>query len=381
MWNILIVDDEKNFAEDLKEEIGDYRFKGSTPNVAIAHSGFEAINILGQSEFALLIIDIIMETPDAGLHVIEFIRNKQKNSLMQIIVMTARPDIYEESDIISRYEIHSFIDKPAGLKRQYMLVISALRTYDNLIENIRLTEEAAINQRRLNILERSSLLDLTTEISSIREFAEIIFNIFVFEPGISGAALFEDDKLLKFHPAEEQNIEFYNKLYDGYAANDFTKQIIDDHVFLRIRELPDFVFVAGVDASARKNAAGIMSLAIVTRKILINIISDRRRIGPLAELVDLIEEYLYIQAQGEDKIIVTLDMEKLEIDLSFGSLFLFFDESRVLKISRSVAVNPLKVDRLVKHSSTDYNVVVGIDELPISKSRIDDIVERFSQEK
>lgn len=373
--NILIVEDEKNFAHDLKEEIEDYRFRGKAPTVMIANSGWEALNLLGKMDFAVMIIDIIMETPDAGLQIVEFIREQQRNNLIQIIVMTARPDIYEESDIIAHYDIHSFIDKPLGLKRQHMLVISALRSYYNLIENIRLTEEAAINQRRIDILEKSSLRDLTTELSSIRQFAEIIFQVFVQEPEISSAALYEEHKLLQHYPKNADE-EFYHNLYLKFQKE--KKQLIDDYVFIKVREFPDFVFIAGADSIARKQASQIMSIGIITRQILINIISDRKRIKPLAQLSELIDDYDYIKAFGGYKIKVHKGMEETEIDLSFGALFLFFGDEKIFKVSRSLAVNPQKA-KIAKFTSRDVRILTDIEEFPVARSRIKEALERFQE--
>lgn len=360
MYKILVVDDEKNFALDLKEEIIEYRFAGQSLDVTVAHSGSEAINLLGKHEFSLMIIDIVMESPDAGLHVIEFIREKQKESLMQIIVMTAMTKVYDENKIIESYDIHGFMNKPGGLKRKYPLIISALRAYKTLVDIRRLTEEAVIRQQRLDALERASLIDLSSDISTVNEFAELVFKIFSNDTSIKTAALFEDDTLLKQYP--ENTSTDFDKLYTEYLPGNEAQTIIQDHLFIKLRELPDFVFVAGVDMEARKNAANIISQAVVTRQILINIISDKKRIKPLAEFVELIDNFEYAKAE-RNEIKVTMPGSKTKkINLSISSLPLFFSEDKVLKVHRSYAINPEKIIKIDRHTSREIWLTVGTEE-------------------
>ena len=69
-WDILIVDDEIAIHSITKTALRDKIFDGKKLNIISAMSAKEAENILSQpNDIALALIDVVMETPEAGLEI------------------------------------------------------------------------------------------------------------------------------------------------------------------------------------------------------------------------------------------------------------------------------------------------------------------------
>ena len=75
VWEILIVDDEPDVHAATRLSIEDLMFDGKKIKIYSANSSVEAKEILaGNPNISVAIIDVVMETEDAGLKLIEYIR-------------------------------------------------------------------------------------------------------------------------------------------------------------------------------------------------------------------------------------------------------------------------------------------------------------------
>jgi DNA-binding NtrC family response regulator len=92
MSTILIVDDEPELRSDLEWAARD---EGRT--VVAAENDEQAIQLIQQQDFDVVVTDLKMETPDAGLRVLK--AAKQKDIYTQVIVVTAygTPEISVET--------------------------------------------------------------------------------------------------------------------------------------------------------------------------------------------------------------------------------------------------------------------------------------------
>jgi len=111
-WKVLVVDDEQDVHIVTRATFEDLQFEGNTLQILPAMSGIEAREILtSESDIAVAIIDIIMETDDAGLKLVDFIRNELKNSLIRLIIRTGQPGAAPEKEVVERYDINDYKDK------------------------------------------------------------------------------------------------------------------------------------------------------------------------------------------------------------------------------------------------------------------------------
>jgi CheY-like chemotaxis protein len=61
---------------------------------------------LEHENIAVVLLDVVMETDDAGLKVAEFIRNEANNQFTRFILRTGQPSQAPERDVIINYDIN-----------------------------------------------------------------------------------------------------------------------------------------------------------------------------------------------------------------------------------------------------------------------------------
>lgn len=133
-WNVLIVDDEIDIRTLTRISLRDFSFANQTLNFIEASSAAEAIELLKiHDDIALALIDVVMETDDAGLKLVEYIRNELKNSMIRIVIRTGQPGLAPERYVIDHYDIDDYKDKTElTAARLYTTVRSALKAFRDL---------------------------------------------------------------------------------------------------------------------------------------------------------------------------------------------------------------------------------------------------------
>ncbi|MGD1806327.1 ATP-binding protein [Dapis sp. BLCC M126] len=144
-WAILIVDDDPSVHQATKLALKNLEFEGKGIEFIYAYSGAEAKKVLHSNpDIALALLDVVMETNDAGLEVVRYIREDLNNRKVQIILRTGQPGEAPEESVIINYEINDYKLK-IDLTRQKLVTttIAALRAYQNIATIERQTEELA----------------------------------------------------------------------------------------------------------------------------------------------------------------------------------------------------------------------------------------------
>ncbi|MDD5214716.1 MAG: DUF3369 domain-containing protein [Methylococcales bacterium] len=133
-WKVLIVDDEPDVRTLTRISLRDFSFANQTLEFIEASSAREAKNLLQQhSDLALALIDVVMETDDAGLKLVEYIRNDLKNAMIRLVIRTGQPGLAPERYVIDHYDIDDYKDKTElTAARLYTTVRSALKAYRDL---------------------------------------------------------------------------------------------------------------------------------------------------------------------------------------------------------------------------------------------------------
>ena len=157
-WRVLIVDDDVDVHVVTKFSLSNACFQGRRLSFLHAYSGEEAMTVLKSNpDIALVLLDVIMETSDAGLRVARQIRESLHNDLVRIVLRTGQPGQALEHSIILDYDINDFWCKTDLTTRKlFTTVISALRAYAGL--------EAAARQ----------LAAVQAELDSARQQLEVV---------------------------------------------------------------------------------------------------------------------------------------------------------------------------------------------------------------
>ncbi|MBI1205944.1 MAG: DUF3369 domain-containing protein [Azospirillum sp.] len=153
-WKLLIVDDEPEVHSITRLVLADFAFKNRPVAFYSAYSAAEAIEFLKrEQDVAVILLDVVMESDDAGLKLVHHIREVLGNRQVRIILRTGQPGQAPERAVILGYDINDYKAKTQLTAQQlFTCTVAALRSYEDIT-----TIEA--NRRGLEkIIEASSSL-------------------------------------------------------------------------------------------------------------------------------------------------------------------------------------------------------------------------------
>ncbi|TVO63129.1 bifunctional diguanylate cyclase/phosphodiesterase [Denitromonas ohlonensis] len=133
-WRILVVDDDADVHEATRFALKGIPILGRPVEFLHAHSGAEALAVLRrEQDIAVLLLDVVMETPDAGLRIVSAIRDELQLTNLRIVLRTGQPGQAPEMDAISRYDINDYKTKNELTRNKlFTTVTAALRSYEQL---------------------------------------------------------------------------------------------------------------------------------------------------------------------------------------------------------------------------------------------------------
>ena len=133
-WKLLVVDDEPDMRALTRINLKGFRFADRGLEIIEAGSGAEARAMLAlHADIAVALIDVVMETDDAGLRLVEFIRKDLKNMLVRLIIRTGQAGLAPERYVIDHYDIDDYKDKTElTATHLYTAVRSTIKSYRDL---------------------------------------------------------------------------------------------------------------------------------------------------------------------------------------------------------------------------------------------------------
>jgi signal transduction histidine kinase len=133
-WKLLIVDDEPEVHIVTRLALSDFSFQGRSLDFINAYSGAEGMEIAANDpEIAVMLLDVVMETDDAGLRVVEYVRQTLGNHFVRIILRTGHPGLAPERSVIRAYDINDYRAKTELTRdRMFSLMHTSLAAYSHL---------------------------------------------------------------------------------------------------------------------------------------------------------------------------------------------------------------------------------------------------------
>jgi len=134
-WRVLIVDDDEGVHAITKSVLKNQEIDGRGLEFYSAFSGSEAIELLENiDDIAVIFLDVVMETNEAGLEACRRIREELKNDLVRIILRTGQPGSAPENEVIIKYRINDYKEKTdLTASKLFSCVVTAIRSYQDLI--------------------------------------------------------------------------------------------------------------------------------------------------------------------------------------------------------------------------------------------------------
>lgn len=164
-WKILIVDDDEDVHAATRYALDDIRILDRSLQLDSAYSAKEAAAYLKKNrDTAVVFLDVVMETEDSGLRLVEMIRQEMGLEDIRIILRTGQAGYAPELDVITRYDINDYRAK-SDLTHTRLItsLTSALRSYQQIHQ---------INVSRAGL---SQIIDATRDLltcAGLQQFAQ-----------------------------------------------------------------------------------------------------------------------------------------------------------------------------------------------------------------
>ncbi|ABK44321.1 response regulator receiver modulated metal dependent phosphohydrolase [Magnetococcus marinus MC-1] len=133
-WRVLVVDDDEDIHVLTCLNLRDFSFAGQAIEIVSARSAEEAKQVMTtQAPFAVAFIDVVMEEEDAGLKLVEWIRESWGDQQIRLIIRTGQPGVAPERYVIDNYDIDDYKDKTElTANRLYTALRTAIKAYRDL---------------------------------------------------------------------------------------------------------------------------------------------------------------------------------------------------------------------------------------------------------
>jgi diguanylate cyclase (GGDEF)-like protein len=133
-WRVLIVDDDADVHSTTTFALGALEMHGRPLQFLHAYSAGEAMDVLARErDIAVILLDVVMEQADAGLHLVRHVRDTLGRHDVRIILRTGQPGYAPEMDAIRGYDINDYRTKSELTRTKlYTSVAAAIRAYEQI---------------------------------------------------------------------------------------------------------------------------------------------------------------------------------------------------------------------------------------------------------
>lgn len=231
-WKILIVDDEQDIHYITEKALEAFSFENKPLFFYHSYSAKEAADLLKKhSDIALILLDVTLETDDAGLQLIHYIRKKLNNGITQIVIRTGQPGQAPEHKVIEDYDINDYRLKTELTSRKLNTVVTAsLRSY-----RLTSTLQRELEQRKKAEKEKDKLLFSLKEAQRLEALGTLAGGIAHDFNNILGSILGYAQLLQMDVKDNEKGMRYTQQIINGCnRAKNLTLQILE---FSRQREL------------------------------------------------------------------------------------------------------------------------------------------------
>lgn len=135
-WHVLVVDDDEEIHSVTRLALSDLVLNGRKLTFHHAYSGAEALKFLKEKgeDIAIILLDVVMETDDAGLQVAKKLREELKLDGPRIILRTGQPGYAPEESVIKEYDINDYKTKTELTRSKLVTtIISSIRSYQQIL--------------------------------------------------------------------------------------------------------------------------------------------------------------------------------------------------------------------------------------------------------
>lgn len=117
-WPVLVVDDEHDVLQITKMALKGLKFMNLPVEPLLFDNKADAIEAVGEnslkygSYIGVALIDVVMETDEAGLELCNLVRGNLNNFFTRLYIRTGQPGRFSDSEVLEKYKVNGFLSKP-----------------------------------------------------------------------------------------------------------------------------------------------------------------------------------------------------------------------------------------------------------------------------
>ncbi|MDB5906866.1 MAG: hypothetical protein JWP34_980 [Massilia sp.] len=191
VWRVMIVDDDEDVHSTTTFALGNLDMQHRPLEFVHAYSAAQARDMLREeTDIAVILLDVVMEQDDAGLHLVRYIRETLKLADVRIILRTGQPGYAPEIDAIRDFDINDYKTKSELTRiKLYTTVTAAIRSYEQI---------RAINSSRRGL---DQIVRASTELMALHGVKDFASGVLAQVADILGT---DPDGVLCAHEQHEQ---------------------------------------------------------------------------------------------------------------------------------------------------------------------------------
>ena len=135
-WKVLSVEDDPAYQASLSFALENQRIFDRHISLLKANSAKDAAAIIAANpDISVILLDVVMETDDAGLKLVNTIREVIGNAAIRIVLLTGQPSMAPRNDVMKRYDIDDYWCK-SDLSSEYLqtIITGNIRTWCHIQE-------------------------------------------------------------------------------------------------------------------------------------------------------------------------------------------------------------------------------------------------------
>lgn len=169
-WKVLVVDDDQDMHAITRLALKGFRIEAQPLQFLHAYSASEAAAMLAENpDIAVVLLDVVMESNQAGLELVEHIRGNLGNERMRIIIRTGQPGEAPESSVLEDYQVDDYrLKTELTQSKLHSILMASIRTYEAMErgEAYRQTLERKIQERTARIQQQKETLEALNNIKN-----------------------------------------------------------------------------------------------------------------------------------------------------------------------------------------------------------------------
>jgi two-component sensor histidine kinase/CheY-like chemotaxis protein len=192
-WKVLIVDDDRDVRLVSELALRGLAVDDRPVSLLFAANAAEARVLLADhDDIAVALVDVVMESQQAGLELVRWIRGELGNWWVRLVVRTGEPGSAPEARVMADHELHDYLAKSETTARRLVsCVTGALRAWRDQhiirlqrsgLQNVLQAVDGLFANRELDTLLASVLRETSTLISPPAEAAWLIESLGVSTP-------------------------------------------------------------------------------------------------------------------------------------------------------------------------------------------------------